>query len=228
MNRHQYMLHRIRSVRFRILLVCGLVLVFLSSCEDLTSSLPDRNGDYWPLKVGNSWTFSYHYGYFDNNEPYLSTGVYDGDLLWEVTGASVFQDSSTFLIKQTFIGIAIEIRQRYTAPYRYDTTYTILDTSATFELTVKNGLLKISKNVPAAVWGNTFMLSLFQKADVYRYPLSPPTNDSLSYGRDISKYETFWITLQKSGGPVRLECKWGYVHSTKRVTAELTSRVVTN
>lgn len=228
MNRHQYMFHRIRSVRFRILLVCGLVLVFLSSCGDLTSSSPDRNGDYWPLKVGNSWTFSYYYTFFNNNEPYFPAGAYDGDLVWEVTGSAVFQDSSTFLIKQKFIGIASEIRQQNIPPYRYDTTYTVLDTSSTFELTMKNGLLKISKNAPTALWGNTFLLSLFEIADVHRYPVSPSTNDSLSYGRNVNQYATYWITLQTSGGPVRIECRWGYVHSTKRATAELKSRVVSN
>lgn len=230
MNRPHYIVLLIQSVRFRILLACSLFPILFSSCQDSTGPKPEpeHSGDYWPLKVGNSWTFSYRYTFFDINQPYFPSGTYEGDLTWQVTDSAAFQDSSTFVIKQNFMGTASEKRQQPVPPYQYDSTYSIHDSSATFEVSIKDGLIRISKNASTAVWGNTFLLSLFQIADVHRYPVSPSMNDSISYGRNVTQYDIYWITLKQFEGPLRVECKSGYVHSTKRVTAELKSRVVTN
>lgn len=182
------------------------VLVCAGCSKDSPTETPDPwtsapvHG-FWPMTVGNVWTFTYSYVWFDLKV--FSVGVasekhYSGTLEWQVAATRTTASGFVATIRQRFIGGATEKRLKSAEPVVWDTvTFAIADTARSFDIVVHaDGTLSVD-NAPPTIWDEGYLYTMV--LPLARVP--PATDDSRTL--TFSAFAR-WIDLKRLVGPVFL------------------------
>jgi len=102
----------------KILFIISIILIFLSSCkEDVVTEPENFECDYFPLEVGNSWSFSFR----DYAGVNYDWNHYDGTISWIVSERMTKNDTTIFTIIEEVNGRKISYIP-YPLPAHYDTS----------------------------------------------------------------------------------------------------------
>ncbi len=107
-----------------VIIIKLIILVFIATCNNPINEISNQTNlsDYFPLKIGNKWYYSYRYGTGNSQYGISKNGI----LIWEVVGnTQLDKEKSEFKIQSFYTGCEIRHTSDYTKqpPDHYDTTY---------------------------------------------------------------------------------------------------------